>query len=145
MGIMKMGGRLLRNLFNRPATIGYPAEPRKYPDASRGHLEFDDGDCILCNICGRSCPAGAIRADKTTRTVAIERMQCVQCGYCCDKCPKGCLSMRPGYTAPDASKAVDEYQVPERGKPAPEKRDQSEAGTRWRKPGASRGPMCRAP
>lgn len=114
MAFMKMGGRLLSDLFKKPATEAYPASPREYPETSRGHLEFDPSDCILCNICGRKCPADAIKADKAARTVTIQRMQCIQCSYCADSCPKNCLSMAPGYTAPDASKTVDAYPVPER-------------------------------
>lgn len=115
MGVMKMGGELWSNLFHRPATEQYPFAPREYPEASRGHLEFDPSDCILCNICGKRCPCDAIRADKGSRTVTIERMQCIQCSFCADSCPKKCLTMRPGYTAPDSSKTVDTFQVPERG------------------------------
>ena len=121
MGVMKMGGRLLSNLFHKPATEKYPAVPREYPKASRGHIEFDDSNCILCNICGKKCPTGAIHADKASRTVTIERMACVQCSYCVDSCPKHCLTMRPGYTPPDSSKTVDTFHVPEREKPAEKK------------------------
>lgn len=120
MGVLKMSGRLWSNLFHRPVTEKYPAEPRVYPQASRGHIEFDDSDCILCNICGRKCPTGAIHADKAARTVTIERMSCVQCAYCADSCPKKCLKMVPGYIAPDSSKTVDTFTVPEREKPAAE-------------------------
>lgn len=115
---MKMGGKLWSNLFRKPVTRQYPAVPRDYPDASRGHVEFDPSDCILCNICGKKCPADAIHADKPSRTVTIQRMQCIQCSYCVDSCPKHCLSMVPGYTDPDTTKVVDEYTVPEREKPA---------------------------
>lgn len=119
MGIMKIGGKLLSNLVRKPATLQYPAVPREYPDASRGHLEFDPSDCILCNICGRKCPADAIAADKASRTVTIQRMQCIQCSYCAESCPKGCLTMVPGYTAPDGSKTTDAYEVPAKPKPQP--------------------------
>ena len=113
MAVMKMGGRLLRNLFSKPATERYPAAPREYPGRSRGHLEFDPGNCILCNICGRSCPTGAINADKERRVLEIDRMSCVQCAYCADKCPKKCLAMVPGYTAPSPARKVDSFAVPE--------------------------------
>ncbi len=116
MGIMKMGGKLLSNLVKKPATRNYPAEPREYPEASRGSLEFDPSDCILCNICGKKCPAGAIRADKAARTLTIERMQCIQCSYCADSCPKHCLKMVPGYPEPGPEKTVDTYAVPEKPK-----------------------------
>ncbi len=117
MGFMKMGAKLLSNLARRPETRNYPAIPREYPPASRGHLEYDPSDCILCNICGRRCPAGAIQADKKARTVTIQRMQCVQCGYCAESCPKSCLSLVPGYTPPDSTKVIDVYTVPEKEKP----------------------------
>lgn len=122
MGILKMGGRLWSNLFHRPATEQYPFAPREYPEASRGHIEYDETDCILCNICAKRCPTRAIAVDRNARTLSIERMQCIQCGYCAESCPKGCLTMRPGYTAPDSSKTVDTYTVPEREKPKAENR-----------------------
>lgn len=118
MGVMKMGGKLLSNMFRKPATRNYPAEPREYPEASRGRLEFDPSDCILCNICGKKCPAGAIRADKAARTLTIERMQCVQCSYCAESCPKHCLKMVPGYPEPGSEKTVDQYSVPVKEKDA---------------------------
>lgn len=120
MTFMKMGGRLISNLFGKPATEAYPEAPREYPGASRGHLEFDPSDCILCDICGRRCPADAIRADKASRTVSVQRMRCIQCSYCVESCPKHCLTMVPEYTAPDVSKVVDTYRVPEKGEASEE-------------------------
>ena len=113
---MKMGGKLWSNLFRKPATRQYPAVPREYPEASRGHVEFDPTDCILCGICSRKCPAKAIAVDKAKRTVTIERMQCIQCSYCVESCPKHCLSMVPGYVQPDYTKVIDMFDVPEREK-----------------------------
>lgn len=118
MAIMKMGGKLLSNLFKKPATVDYPAIPREYPEASRGHLEFDPSDCILCNICGKKCPTNAIHADKATRMVTIERMQCIQCSYCAESCPKSCLRMVPGYTEPGREKIIDTVHVAEKERPA---------------------------
>ena len=111
MGIMKMGGSLFSNLTKRPATRNYPAEPREYPSASRGHIDFDPSDCILCNICGRKCPAGAIHADKAARTLSIDRMQCIQCSYCVESCPKSCLTIVPGDTLPNETKVTDTFEV----------------------------------
>lgn len=117
MSILKMGGTLLSNLFHKPPTRNYPAEPREYTERTRGSVVFDPSNCILCNICGKKCPSDAITVDKAGRTLTIERMSCIQCGYCVDSCPKSCLTMNPNYTAPDTSKAVDKFTVPEREKP----------------------------
>ena len=116
MAVMKFGGRLLRNLFSKPATKMYPAVPREYPERSRGHIEFDPSNCITCNICGKKCPTDAIVVDKASRTLTIDRMNCIQCGYCVESCPKKCLSILPGYTAPDAEKVTETFQIPEKPK-----------------------------
>lgn len=127
MAVMKMGGKILSNLFRKPATVDYPAVPREYPEASRGHLAFDPSDCILCGICSRKCPASAIHVDKPARTLTIDRMQCVQCGFCADSCPKKCLAMAPGYPEPGSSKVSDAYPVPERS--AQEKKPKDAEGS----------------
>ncbi len=120
MAIMKFGGKLLSNLFSKPATRNYPAEPREYPERSRGHLEFDPSDCILCGICSKKCPTHAITVDKPGRTFSVDRMLCIQCGYCSDSCPKSCLEVVPGYTEPGYGKVTDTIAVPERPKEKPE-------------------------
>lgn len=117
MAVMKFGGKLLSNLFKKPATLDYPAKPREYPERSRGHVEFDNTNCILCSICAKKCPTEAIKVDKASRTVSINRMLCIQCSYCADSCPKKCLSVVANYTAPSAEMVVDTFQVPERPKP----------------------------
>lgn len=121
MAVMKFGPQVLKNLFRKPPTRNYPAEPRQYTERTRGHLEFDPSDCILCNICGRKCPTKAIHADKAARTLTIERMSCVQCGYCEESCPKRCLTMLADYTAPNVSKTVDVFNVHEKPKPEEKK------------------------
>lgn len=117
MGALKFGRRLFSNLIGKPATLNYPAEPREYTDRTRGHVEFDDSNCILCNICGKKCPTKAIYADKPARTITIERMKCIQCGYCIESCPKKCLSMDRQYISPGTEKVTDVFEVPVREKP----------------------------
>lgn len=116
MAIMKFGGRLLHNLFSKPATKMYPVVPREYPERSRGHIEFDPSNCITCNICGKKCPTDAIKVDKAARTLTIDRMLCIQCGYCAESCPKKCLTIVPGYTEPGAEKVTDVIRIPEKPK-----------------------------
>lgn len=116
MVVMRFGGKLLSNMFRKPATKMYPVVQREYPERSRGHVEFHPENCITCNICGRKCPTHAITVDKTARTLTIDRMNCIQCGYCVESCPKKCLTINPGYTTPDYTKNSDTYQVPEKPK-----------------------------
>ena len=108
----------LKNLFSKPATCNYPAKPAIYPERSRGHIEINIDDCIMCGMCMRKCPSSAIKVDRNTKTWSIERMGCVQCENCVNACPKNCLSIKPGYTVPSTSKIVDSYSQPIPEKPA---------------------------
>lgn len=118
MKLMNFVPIALKNLFSKPATKNYPAEPAVYPERSRGHIEIDIDDCIMCGMCQRKCPSGAIKVDRNTKTWSIERMGCVQCENCVAGCPKKCLHIKPGYTAPSAEKTVDSYSQPIPEKPA---------------------------
>ena len=110
--IMNFTGTVLKNLFSKPVTINYPAEPMEYPKRSRGHIEIDIDDCILCGLCSRSCPSGALTVDRAAGKWSINRFDCVQCGYCVEKCPKSCLSIVPGYQEPLPNKTVDVFEKP---------------------------------
>ena len=119
MGIMSFKGTMLANLFKKPVTIKYPAEPIDFPEGSRGHIEIEIDKCISCALCALNCPSGAIKVDRKARTWEINRMDCVQCGYCTMKCPKKCLHIVPGYTEPDGTKQIDKFvRPPEPPKPA---------------------------
>jgi len=52
---------VLKNLFHKPVTKNYPAEPAQYPERSRGHIEIDIDECISCGKCVSRCPEAAIR------------------------------------------------------------------------------------
>ena len=110
--IMNFTGTVLKNLFSKQVTINYPAEPMEYPKRSRGHIEIDIDDCILCGLCSRSCPSGALTVDRAAGKWSIDRFDCVQCGYCVEKCPKSCLSIVPGYQEPLPNKTVDVFEKP---------------------------------
>ena len=118
MKLMDFTSIALKNLFSKPATKNYPAEPAVYPERSRGHIEIDIDDCIMCGMCQRKCPSAAIKVDKATRTWSIERMGCVQCENCVEGCPKKCLHIAPGYTEPNTTLTVDSYSQPIPEKPA---------------------------
>ena len=88
MKLMDFTGFALKNLFSKPATKNYPAEPAVYPERSRGHIEIDIDDCIMCGMCQRKCPSSAITVDRNEKTWSINRDECVQCGACIDACLK---------------------------------------------------------
>lgn len=117
--LMNFSGTVLKNLFSKPVTKNYPAEPIDYPERSRGHIENDFEQCILCGLCMRNCPTGAIVVEKAKGDWRINRFDCVQCGYCTIKCPKKCLHLLPGYQEPMGEKTeeVQHRDVP----PAPPK------------------------
>ncbi len=109
----------MKNLFSKPATTQYPFVAAEYPERSRGHVEIEENNCILCGLCMRSCPPGAINVDKAGLTWTIQRFDCIQCGYCVEKCPKKALKLVPGYQEPGAEKTPCVVNVPEPPKPAP--------------------------
>lgn len=112
MALMNFTKIAIKNLFSRPATKDYPLKKREYPERSRGHIEIDIDNCIMCSMCQRKCPSGAITVDRNTKTWSIERMGCVQCGLCANSCPKSCLKIVPEYTEPAREKVVDSYSQP---------------------------------
>lgn len=123
MGSFKLGGMTFGSLFKKPETCLYPAEKKEAPAGLRGHIVIDESKCILCGICQKRCPCGAIAVDKASRTWSIDRFRCVQCGTCVRECPKHCLAMDPAYPSPSAKKHVDVFEVPERPKAKPAEAD----------------------
>ena len=118
MGGFKLGKMTLSGLFKQPETIQYPVQTKTPPPGLKGHVANDVANCILCGICQKRCPCGAITVDKPGRTWTIDRFRCVQCGSCVRECPKDCLTMEPTYTPPATSKHVDSFEVPETKKTA---------------------------
>ena len=111
-----LAGRMLKNLFRKPATTQYPFEPADYPERMRGHVRIEIKDCISCGLCMRSCPSGAIAVDRKAGTWIIDRFDCVQCGSCVSACPKKCLFMEKGYTEPDILKKSETFTKPKEEK-----------------------------
>lgn len=111
--IMTFTGTMLKNLFSKPVTKNYPAEPAVYPERSRGHIDIRIDECISCGMCVRSCPTGTLSVDKKAGTWTINRFDCIACGYCASKCPKKCLKLIPGYQKPGRSKAAVTYRKSE--------------------------------
>lgn len=111
--VMEFTGTALKNLFSKPVTTKYPAEPAVYPERSRGHIEIDIDQCISCGMCQRCCPPGALKVSMPEGTWTINRFDCVQCGYCVQKCPKKCLRLVPGYQEPEPQKSEETFRISE--------------------------------
>ncbi len=112
MAIMKFAPSALKNLFKKPVTTSYPFKEAVYPAASRGHIEPDMEKCVMCTLCQKKCPSGAITVDRENKTWQINRMACVQCANCVNSCPRSCLKIVPGYPEPSSKKQVDIYKKP---------------------------------
>ena len=136
--IMNFSGTIFKNLFSRPVTKNYPAEPAVYPERSRGHIENDFDQCILCGLCMRNCPTGALVVEKNEGNWRINRFDCIQCGYCTLKCPKKCLSIVPGYQEPGPEK-FEEVQHRDVPAPAPKPAAAASVGESASVPAASSG------
>ncbi len=93
------------NLFKPPVTSQYPLKPKEFLPGVRGRVVNDVSQCILCGMCERSCPAGALKVDRKTGQWKIDPFACVQCGACVEACPKKCLHMDPHYAAPGTAKS----------------------------------------
>ena len=102
----------LRGLFQKPATLAYPVVVRDYYPGTRGHIVIEEGKCILCMLCARRCPTGAIAVDRAAKTWSIDRLRCIQCGFCVEVCPKHCLALANTYSPPVAARKIDTVNVP---------------------------------
>lgn len=118
MGSFKLGKMTLRSLFGKPATVRYPDETPVRYSALRGHVVNDMDTCILCGLCARSCPVGALSVDRKGGTWQIDPYLCVQCACCVHECPKECLSMGVEAAAAARDVAVTVLRKPEEGSAA---------------------------
>ena len=102
-------GGVLKSLFKKSATYGYPYNKKEFPERTRGHIVIDIDNCILCGLCEKKCPSSAIKVDRNKGTWSIDRMGCVQCENCVVGCPKKVLSSDVNYTQPSTTKTVDTF------------------------------------
>lgn len=58
-------------------------------------LVIDMTSCVLCGLCARRCPTGALQVDRKAGTWTVNRTACLQCGNCVNGCPKKSLALVP--------------------------------------------------
>jgi len=94
----KLGALLfeaVKSFFKKPATSQYPYKKREIHNSFAGRVAFEQGKCIGCQICVKSCPAGAIKivkiADKLF-SCSMSLSNCIFCSQCVYSCPKKALS-----------------------------------------------------
>ena len=111
MSGFKLGKMTFGSLFKKPETVLYPVVKPEPPAGLKGHVAVDVSTCILCSLCVKRCPCGAIEVDKKARTWAIDHFRCVQCG---------------SYETVSRQKRVHTFTIPEQPKAAPKREDAGE-------------------
>ena len=66
----------------------------RFKEEIKGVVTMDPDKCIYCTLCARTCPEGAIKVDRASKTWEIDASECVKCGRCIEKCPKKALSFQ---------------------------------------------------
>lgn len=121
MSIANITKLLLGSLFRKPATRRYPYVAREPFATTRGGVDVDPATCILCSLCQKKCPTGAITVDRPGRTWAIRRVNCIACGACVECCPKKSIAMHPHWAEASISRVDEVFPIaftPPQPKPA---------------------------
>ena len=115
-----------RNELFRKAEAPIPAVHTLAPAPADGKaiapdrvLVIDMTSCVLCGLCARRCPTGALNVDRAAGTWTVDRTACLQCGNCVNGCPKKSLALVPEKDHPtvetytkNAAPQVESVQAP---------------------------------
>jgi len=115
--ILQMFKTIIKSMCKKSACKMYPVQPATFYANTKGHIAIDEARCILCSMCARKCPTGAIQVDRKARTWQIDYGKCILCNNCIDSCPPKCLSIARQYAAPTKQRAVFVATIPEKTKP----------------------------
>lgn len=104
MKFFKLGKRSLSGMVSEPDTVRYPEVSYEPHINSKGSMEIDMEECVLCGMCARGCPTYAIVVDKGNKIWKINHFMCIQCEACMRACPKQCLYVRPHWQSPSTNR-----------------------------------------
>lgn len=116
MGILNFTKTTLRELFNKnKITLQYPIQEKEPYAGQKGHIVIDEGKCILCSKCAKSCPADALIVDRKEKLWSINYFRCVMCNSCVKACPKKCLKMDPHRINISRNIVITKHYINEKG------------------------------
>lgn len=105
--IVKMTKLIVSSLFKKTACQMYPFKPAKFYKHSRGKVTINASKCILCTLCAKKCPTGAIIVDREQGHWQIDRSKCILCNECVTCCRPVALTMENQHSAPATEKTID--------------------------------------
>ena len=109
--VLVMAKTATKSLFSKSACKMYPAREPVLYERTRGRIEIGSSKCIVCTLCAKRCPTGAIVVDREKHTWQIDRFKCILCGNCVEGCKPNALSMVNHYTGPVTQKKIERYTV----------------------------------
>jgi formate hydrogenlyase subunit 6/NADH:ubiquinone oxidoreductase subunit I len=109
---MEIFSTIMRSLVGTPACKMYPSREPVLYENTRGHISIDPAKCILCTLCAKRCPTGALTVDRESKTWRIDRLTCITCGLCVEVCPKNALSMQNTHSKPVTRKTTETFDIP---------------------------------
>jgi uncharacterized Fe-S center protein len=95
-----MGGAI------KNVAMGFASRSGKMAQHHQGLPIFSQEKCKACGVCGRWCPAEAIRVEKKA-LLAAEK--CIGCGECMSLCPHGAIGFGWGAKGPILLEKMCEY------------------------------------
>ncbi len=102
---------IIKSIFKKPATRGYPFVTREPFNATRGKIGIHIDQCIFCGICAKRCPSQAIEVKKENKSWEIDVHRCITCKLCVDVCPKKCLTQANIYSKASVSADKEFYKA----------------------------------
>jgi len=108
---MIMWKTVARSLITGSACKMYPAREPVLFERTRGCIEMASAKCILCSLCAKRCPTGAIEVNKEKNFWRIDRFKCILCGNCIEGCKSEALRMANHYAGPTIAKQGESHDV----------------------------------